>query len=43
MGTIVFLVIVAFLLLPEFLHGWGDDSWSCTGDGGDCPRSDHWH
>ena len=45
METIVFVVIVLLLLIPEFLHGWSDDGgYSCTGrriDGGDCYRHGH--
>ena len=44
MEIIVFIIIVALLLLPEFFHGWDDDSFGCTRkriDGGDCFKHDH--
>jgi hypothetical protein len=45
MEIIIFVVIAAHLLIPEFFHGWDDrDVYGCTGkriDGGDCYMHDH--
>jgi hypothetical protein len=44
METVIFIVIVLLLLIPEFLHGWSDGGYSCTRrriDGGECHRHDH--
>jgi hypothetical protein len=45
MEIIIFIVIVALLLIPEFFHGWsGNGGYSCTGkriDGGVCFKHDH--
>jgi hypothetical protein len=44
MEIIIFIVIAALLLIPEFFHGWRHDGgYSCTGkriDGGDCFKPD---